>query len=77
MVDVKQRQEPAALGSLEPRYRSRGQERPERVCFANGHCGIYLQKRLGMLLGFIDAAEERQRVRIEVRYCYPGKLPRH
>jgi hypothetical protein len=39
--------------------------------------GVHLQKRLGMLLGFIDAAEERRRVGIEVRYCHPGKLPRH
>jgi hypothetical protein len=40
----------------------------ERVGFANGHRWNHLEKRRDMLLGFVDAAEERQGVgEIEMR----------
>ena len=40
----------------------------ERVGFANGHRWIHLEKRRDMLLGLVDAAEERQGIgEIEMR----------
>jgi hypothetical protein len=51
-----------AIGGVE------ANELVKRVGFANRHRGVHLQKRRDMLLGLVDAAEERQGVgEIEMR----------